>query len=152
MATAAEKEQLAALQGQVTSLQTQLTDKKEALEAAYASRDLYAQENSKLTADLTREKAEHDTTRRERDEAQGQVNASATIIDELNQELSAAQEGSHSAGHGEQEVEHEGQAYRVVIPAFQFRGEDYTAADVTEGSDLLADLVRIQSGVLELVD
>lgn len=48
-------------------------------------------------------------------------------------------------------VTHEGEHYRVVLPQFQYGSKVYAAADLKNNQELVAQLVKDESGVLELI-
>ena len=143
MATAAEK--VTILEAANAALTQQLSDKSEALAQAYTARDLYANKNTALEAELA-------TTKAQRDAAQGEVAGASQMLSELNAELSEAQEKAGATAGKPRTVKHEGITYEVVIPRFSFKGRKYSADDVKEGSDLLAQLNKCcGAGVLVAV-
>ncbi|MNH43475.1 hypothetical protein D3C79_1053890 [compost metagenome] len=49
-------------------------------------------------------------------------------------------------------VSFEKKNYKVVMPCFELEGKKYTAADLTTNSKLVAELVKMEAGVLEPVE
>ena len=65
---------------------------------------------------------------------------------ELNELLTLA--GTAPAAGAEPVLEHDGRQFTLAVQHFHLAGTDYTAADVTSGSDVLARLVACQAGIL----
>jgi septal ring factor EnvC (AmiA/AmiB activator) len=152
MATLADKDkEIATLTEQLASQKRLTDDKVEALDAAHKSGALTEAARARFEKLLADEKDAHATTSAERDSLRDDVAEASQVITHLNAQLSKAQ-----AGTGKSQpltVEHGGKTYHVKVPKFTLMsGITYEAADVTTGSDVLAELVRIKSGVLEEVD
>ena len=90
------------------------------------------------------------TLRQERDAANdGQAQAQADVL-ELNAELTKASSRLAQPAAPEK-LAHDGRQFQLTVERFNLAGEDYTRADVTEGSALLARLVELRAGILEEV-
>lgn len=153
MATLAEKDVIIAdLTAKLTSAQRLAADKGEALDAANSSGAAAEAARALAVRQLEDEKAAHGQTRQALLAATDQVAGAGQVIIELNEQLSAAQEAGNNNSPQGRTVKYDGKTYRVTHPKFKFQGTIYDAADVTEGSALLAGLVAIGAGVLEPVE
>ncbi len=149
----AQEKQLADQAQQLAELTASLAGNKNKLEQAEAVRDQHRAALNEVENKLANAAEEIDVLTGERDNAREEVEGCNVVLAELNGELSKAQaelagRAELSAGKRNAEVAHEGKNYQVVIARFNYKGQDYTAADVTEGSELLAELVAIGSGVV----
>lgn len=146
-----EKEYQTSLENQIASLKQQLSDKVEALSAAHSSGAATQEALAKSDKALETEKAAHAATSAERDSLKEDAKEAGQVIADLSQQLSQAQNSTGKPAA--RQVEHEGKKYHVIVPQFRMMGSSTirTAEEVTTGSDLLAELVRSKSGVLEEV-
>ncbi|AFD05969.1 hypothetical protein [Solitalea canadensis] len=79
---------------------------------------------------------------------QGELDGAADVIADLknkNVEVAAAASSLPT-------VSFDKKKYKVVIPCFEVEGKKYTAADLTTNSKLVAELVKMEAGVLEPVE
>lgn len=85
------------------------------------------------------------TLTKERDAKALEAKQAEELIAELQKELSKEESGSGS----ETIVSHKGKKYRVAVPAFKIKDQEYTAEDLKTNKELLAKLVEKTSSVLQ---
>lgn len=99
--------------------------------------------NAKIAAQTT-EIDNHATTVAE---LNSKIAEQAEIITDLNKEVDTLSKQKTVAVPV---VEFEGKSYAIVIPKFNHKGVDVTAAELEKDSDMIAELIKQGSGVLEL--
>jgi TolA-binding protein len=153
MATAAEKQQLAAQAKEITELRQQLD--KATTTAVQVSTEAQAKiENlQKELADTREELADAKRLIELEAITTAQLRISLTQAEQdvldLNQELSKA--AQPAAQQQELLRTDDGQAYRLNVPAFNYKGQAYKREDVASGSALLEELAQVGAGILEKV-
>jgi uncharacterized membrane protein YvbJ len=74
---------------------------------------------------------------------------SDSVIAELREELKAS---NKAASNKLKIVEHKGKRYQVTAPKFHYNGSVRSADDLLEDSALVAELLEIEVGFLQLIE
>jgi chromosome segregation ATPase len=158
MATAAEKAHLAKLEQEVVTLRTQLdtatTTNARIVEEAKAkeARDEESirhlvEDRRKGDEDLATAKRENEHLTTANEQLRHDLANTEADVRELNGHLTRL--ASPNAEQERDVLEHDGRRFRVLVPGFHFKGTDYTADEVTTGSQILEQLVAVDAQILQ---
>lgn len=75
-----------------------------------------------------------------------------TTIDDMQQVIEAKQVEVKSAKAGKRVISHKKMTLEVVIPNFRLNGKKYTADDLEADSSLVEELLKINSGVIRVIE
>lgn len=79
------------------------------------------------------------------DEQKETIAQQAETIDELRAELAKSNKAAKAS---KVTVKHEGSTYEIVIGKFNYKGEPHTAETLAKNPELIAELIKEESGVL----